>query len=98
MSDIVRIVDAVAWPVVALIAIMLLAQPSGRQMLERLFGRLTRFKAAGFEIELTSEVSRAVKANLKESFQGFVNGHRVLPRGGHRFSPVAAMFSPRWRP
>lgn len=25
-----------------------------------------------------------------------VNGHRFLPSGGHRFSPLAAMFSPRW--
>jgi hypothetical protein len=27
-----------------------------------------------------------------------VNGHRFLPNCGHRFSPPAAMFSPRWRP
>jgi hypothetical protein len=27
-----------------------------------------------------------------------VNGHRFLPTGGHRFSPVAAMFSPHWWP
>jgi len=28
----------------------------------------------------------------------FVNGHSVIPTGGHRFSPVAAICSPRWRP
>ena len=27
-----------------------------------------------------------------------VNGHRFLPNCGHRFSPPAAMFSPRWWP
>jgi hypothetical protein len=27
-----------------------------------------------------------------------VNGHSVLPTGGHRFSPVAAIFSPHWWP
>jgi hypothetical protein len=27
-----------------------------------------------------------------------VNGHRFLPSGDHRFSPTAAMFSPRWWP
>jgi hypothetical protein len=27
-----------------------------------------------------------------------VNGHRFLPSGGHRFSPLADMFSPRWWP
>jgi hypothetical protein len=27
-----------------------------------------------------------------------VNGHRFLASGGHRFSPAAAMFSPRWCP
>jgi hypothetical protein len=27
-----------------------------------------------------------------------VNGHRFLPSGGHRTSPLADMFSPRWWP
>jgi hypothetical protein len=27
-----------------------------------------------------------------------VNGHRFLPMGGHRDSPLAAIFSPQWRP
>jgi hypothetical protein len=27
-----------------------------------------------------------------------VNGHRFLPKYGHRFSPVAAIFSPHWWP
>jgi hypothetical protein len=27
-----------------------------------------------------------------------VNGHRLLPKYGHRFSPPAAMFSPHWWP
>src|SRR3954465_7054298 len=27
-----------------------------------------------------------------------VNGHRFLPNGGHRISPVADVFSPRWWP
>ena len=27
-----------------------------------------------------------------------VNGHRFLPSRGHRFSPAAVMFSPRWWP
>src|SRR5205085_10371861 len=27
-----------------------------------------------------------------------VNGHRFLPSGGHRFSPLADTFSPRWWP
>ena len=27
-----------------------------------------------------------------------VNGHRFLPSGGHRISPLADMFSPRWWP
>jgi uncharacterized protein len=29
---------------------------------------------------------------------GPVNGHRFLPIGGHLFSPLMAMFSPRWWP
>jgi ABC-2 type transport system permease protein len=29
---------------------------------------------------------------------GAVNGHRFLPSGGHRFSPMAATLSPRWWP
>jgi hypothetical protein len=28
----------------------------------------------------------------------FVNGHRFLPKYGHRFSPPAAIFSPHWWP
>jgi len=27
-----------------------------------------------------------------------VNGHRFLPKYGHRFSPPAAIFSPHWWP
>jgi hypothetical protein len=27
-----------------------------------------------------------------------VNGHRFLPIGGHFFSPLAAIFAPRWWP
>ncbi len=39
---------------------------------------------------------RAFEQQLKTG--ALVNGHRVLPTGGHRFSPVAAMFSPHWWP
>ena len=32
---------------------------------------------------------------VMEILEAYVNGHRVLPTGGHRFSPVAAVLAPR---
>ena len=44
---------------------------------------------AGTIITSTTCIQRAVTD---------VNGHRFLPKYGHRFSPPAAMFSPHWWP
>ncbi len=34
----------------------------------------------------------------KRRYAQDVNGHRFLPTGGHRNSPVADVFSPHWWP
>lgn len=47
----------------------------------------------------TQQLATALVAWHEWSFvRAGVNGHRFLPTGGHRISPTAAMFSPRWRP
>jgi 5-methylcytosine-specific restriction enzyme subunit McrC len=66
----------------------------------RLDLRRTAAVRAGGSPYLASVVSRRDLDNdvTRTLVAADVNGHRVLPRGGHRFSPVAAMFSPHWRP
>jgi hypothetical protein len=52
-----------------------------------------------FSRSVTSESCLTEVRNLARTFSITpVNGRRVLPTGGHRFSPVAAMFSPHWWP
>ena len=74
MSNIVKLVDALAWPVVALVALGVLVSPPGRQFLERLLGRVSRFKAGGVEVELKADVAREVKGNLQATFRAFREG------------------------
>ena len=38
------------------------------------------------------------KARTSARLGANVNGHLFLPIRGHHFSPLAAMFSPHWRP
>jgi hypothetical protein len=68
--------------------------------------------AGGLVVELDEELhfNRYRAATLAASWESglpwtaeyrrhcAVNGHRFLPSGGHRFSPTAAMVSPRWWP
>jgi hypothetical protein len=46
-----------------------------------------------------SQLERAVVGTSAGSTTtGCVNGHQVLPGCGHQFSPLVAIFSPRWWP
>jgi hypothetical protein len=62
---------AVAWPVVALIAIAFLSIPWVRELLSTIFGRVSRLKGGGFEVELTAERSHEVKADLDTTVRDF---------------------------
>ena len=48
-------------------------------------------------MQLTALTGRHRSTNSKV-LRRHVNGHRFLPSGGHRFSPLADMISPRWWP
>lgn len=71
MSDAVQFVEALAWPSVAFVLIFALSRDKGREFLAQLFGRVSRVKAAGMEIELTAQTSREVKTDLQATFRAF---------------------------
>ena len=65
--------------------------------------RSTRFRAGWGGRALAIGDAVGVGARLPRTAKSCsasrrVNGHRFLPGDGHRFSPVADMFSPRWWP
>lgn len=72
------LVDAVAWPLVVLVALLLLRQPLGRALNER----VTKIKGAGFEVELerayvkteAAVVAAGTQAGLAEELPSDVDG------------------------
>lgn len=71
MSDFIRLVEALAWPVVVLVGIFLLVSARGRDLLSRVVGRVSRLKAGQLEVEFTAETSREVKGTLSATFRMF---------------------------
>jgi len=71
MSEWVELAQALAWPVVVLIALGILCLPGPRGMLKGVLDRVTRFKGGGFEVDLTAKESSQVKENLAESIRAF---------------------------
>ena len=71
-SDLVELVDAIAWPVAigALVAILVFTKP-GRQLTTGTLARLRRVKGFGVEVELNDEAARAAKASLEETFTAY---------------------------
>lgn len=71
MTEWVELVEALAWPVVALVALLLVSLPSGRRMLNQFLGRVSKFKGGGFEVDLTAKESSQVKQSLGEAMREF---------------------------
>jgi hypothetical protein len=67
----VELVQAAAWPIVALIALLLVSLPPGRQMLKQFLDRVSKFKGGSFEVELTAKKSSQVKQTLGDTMREF---------------------------
>lgn len=71
MSEWIELVHAAAWPVVVLVALLLVSLPPGRRMFEGLLGRVSKFKGGGFEVDLTAKESSQVKQSLEDAIREF---------------------------
>jgi hypothetical protein len=71
-QDVVQLVDAIAWPLVALmIAYLLFASQTGQALLAGASKRVRRVSAFGVEVELTPEAATRNKADLDETFRSY---------------------------
>jgi hypothetical protein len=71
MRNVIELVRVAAWPVVALVVLYTLSRPHLRDPIQQLIRRVSRFKGAGFEIELKPEEAREVKQTLELTFGVF---------------------------
>lgn len=63
----VDVLSAIAWPLVGLVAIVvLLVVPNVSRTIGRTFGRVRRFQGFGFEFELTEEAAKSAQHNLDD--------------------------------
>ena len=67
--------------------------PTSHEGIDRIAGLLDGCQAPVFAIEATGSLHRAWAAEFERRWPGD-GGHGILPAGGHRISPVAAMRSP----
>lgn len=72
MSEFVEILNIVAWPLVAVVALWYLASNNGQRFVRSVLKRARRFKAFGVELELAGEEeARRLKADLERSFREY---------------------------
>jgi hypothetical protein len=70
--DWVKLIQAVAWPIIALIGLILLfLTQQGSALLDKLPGRVKRVSAFGVELELNVETSTVVRENAEETFSAY---------------------------
>jgi len=70
----VRVLQAVAWPVVVGLAVVLLiGTVSGSQILQSILGRVNKMSALGVTLELTSAGAKKVQFSVKSAFDDYTN-------------------------
>jgi hypothetical protein len=62
---------ALVWPLFVILFILLLLTGPGRRFFGPLLGRLTSFKAGGFEFSLTTEGATAARVEIEDTFQTY---------------------------
>jgi hypothetical protein len=62
---------ALVWPFCVVLLVGLLLTPPSRQRIDPMLRRLKRFKAGGFEFELTEKSARATQGEIEDTFQSY---------------------------
>jgi hypothetical protein len=71
LSEVGDFLGAIAWPLVALIAIFAALTDRGRRLLRPIMKRVRKISGAGFALELSPEAAAATKAEVEGTIQDF---------------------------
>jgi hypothetical protein len=71
LPEITDLINALAWPLVVLIAIAVTVSESGQRAVGRLGSHLRRFRLGSLELEFTEQRARVVRETLEQIFTGY---------------------------
>jgi hypothetical protein len=101
LADLAKILDALAWPVVALVALCFVASEPGQRLLRPMLRRLRKVSAGSFVLELSEETARATKAEVEGGLEAYkkVLGDE-MERLAHRYDvrPMMEAALKEWLP